>query len=237
MRMGRCPPEVGFAQPPRTCRSETSRQPRFHSMPTPRFLYFDLGMVLVTFSVERMCRQIAATAGLDVQRVPEILFSSGVQTHYELGQISTRQYYEAFCERSATRPDYDALVHAASDIFEIHAPMVAIAGQLRQAGYRLGVLSNTCESHWLHCLRRFRFLGDFFDVYALSYQLHAAKPNAAIFHGAAKLARVSPDEMFFADDIAGHIAGACQIGVDAVQFTSAGQIVRELFARGVRFNY
>jgi glucose-1-phosphatase len=206
-------------------------------MPTPRFLYFDLGMVIVTFSVERMCRQIAAVSGLDAKRVPEVLFDSGLQARYEHGQVTTRQFYEEFCQRSATTPAYDALLNAACDIFELHTPMVAVLGQLHQAGCRLGVLSNTCEAHWQHCLRRFRFLGELFHVYALSYQIRAAKPEPAIFHAAAELAGVAPNEMFFTDDLAGHIAGARAVGVDAVQFTSAPQIVSELFQRGVRFNY
>ncbi len=35
----------------------------------PKFLYFDLGMVLVNFSVERMLQQIGAVAGISADRV------------------------------------------------------------------------------------------------------------------------------------------------------------------------
>jgi HAD superfamily hydrolase (TIGR01509 family) len=192
---------------------------------------------MITFSVERMCRQMSAVSGLEPAKIGEILFQQPLQCDYEKGLITTRQYYEAFGRLSGTRPDYEALLWAATDIFELNFSMLPVVTQLRQAGYRLGVLSNTCEVHWEHCYRRFRFLRDAFETHALSYQLHAVKPDAAIFTAAAGLAGVAPEELFFVDDVAGHVAGAKAAGVDAVQYTSAGELVAELRKRGVRFNY
>jgi len=203
----------------------------------PRFLYFDLGMVLVTFSVDRMCRQMGAVAGLDPERVKEVVFHGDLQKRFELGRLSSREYYEAFCRASGTRPDYDAIVQASSDIFELKVSMLPVVGQLRQAGYRLGILSNTCESHWNHCTRRYRILGDTFAVHAPSFRLGVCKPDAAIFRAAAELAGCPPQEIFFVDDTPGHVAGARAAGFDAVQYTSTPQLVGELRRRGIRFNY
>lgn len=71
----------------------------------------------------------------------------------------------------------------------------------------------------------------------MSYELKAMKPQAAIFQAAARLADVQPDEIFFCDDIAGHVAGARAVGIDAVQYTSTPELVAELRKRGIRFNY
>jgi putative hydrolase of the HAD superfamily len=202
-----------------------------------KFLYFDLGMVMLTFSVERMCRQMAEVAGVAATQVSQIIFDSDLQQRYERGEITSREFYEAFCRATGTRPDYDRLSFAAADIFEINGSMVPVVAQLRQAGHRLGILSNTCESHWQYCFRRFRLLGEAFSVFALSYELKAMKPNAAIFLAAARLAGVRPDEIFFCDDIAGHVAGARAAGLDAVQYTSTPDLVGELRKRGIRFNY
>lgn len=202
-----------------------------------KFLYFDLGMVLLNFSVERMCRQMAAVADIGTAQVSQIIFDGDLQQHYERGKISSREFYEAFCRAAGTCPDYDRLAFAASDIFELNGSMVPVVAQLRQARYRLGVLSNTCENHWQYCFRRFRLLGEAFSVLALSYELGAMKPNAAIFLAAARLAGVKPDEIFFCDDIAGHVAGARAAGIDAVQYTSTPELVGELRRRGIQFNY
>lgn len=206
-------------------------------MSSPRFLYFDLGNVLVTFDVGVMCRQMAEVAGTTPQQVMEAVLDGGLQHRYELGRITTRQFYEGFCRATGTAPDFDALVQAASDIFHLRPSLVPIVAHLHHAGYRLGVLSNTCEAHWEHCRRRFAILDALFEVHALSYRIGAAKPDAAIFHAAAELAGVEPAEIFFTDDLPGHVAGARSAGLDAVQFTSVPELVEELRKRSLRFNY
>lgn len=206
-------------------------------MAPPKFLYFDLGIVLVDFSIERMFRQMADVSGADPDRVREVLFGTELQRQYELGRISGGEFYDAFCRQTGTRPDYDALLHAGNDIFELNLSMVPIVAQLGQAGHRIGVLSNTCEGHWEHCRRRFRILDEAFEVRVLSYRVGALKPDAEIFHAAAESAGVEPQEIFFVDDVAGHVAGAKAAGFDAVQYTSAAEYVMELRARGIRFNY
>jgi putative hydrolase of the HAD superfamily len=202
-----------------------------------KFLYFDLGMVLLNFSVERMCRQMAEVAGVGATEISQVLFEGDLHRRYERGEISSRQFYDAFCRETGTCPDYDRLASAASDIFELNGSIVPVVAQLHQARYRLGVLSNTCENHWTYCLQRFALLHETFSVFALSYELHAMKPGAAIFHAAAQLAGVRPEEIFFCDDIAGHVAGARAVGIDAVQYTSTPELVGELRKRGLRFNY
>jgi putative hydrolase of the HAD superfamily len=206
-------------------------------MSPPKFLFFDLGKVLLRFDANVMCRQIGDVSGIAAATVYDVLMKHPLQRYYERGRISTRQFYEAFCRETGTRPDFEALLRAASDIFEFNASMIPVVAHLHRAGCRMGILSNTCECHWEHCLRRFRLLGELFDVYALSYKIGAAKPEPAIFEAAARLAGVAPQEIFFTDDLPGHVAGARAAGFDAVHFTSAAQLVADLRVRGVRFNY
>ena len=85
--------------------------------------------------------------------------------------------------------------------------MLPVVAQLYQAGHRLGILSNTCEGHWNHCLRRYAMLRELFSVYALSFEIGVAKPDAAIFRKAAELAGCQPAEIFYTDDMPGHVAG------------------------------
>ncbi|MEE8450962.1 MAG: HAD family phosphatase [Thermoguttaceae bacterium] len=203
----------------------------------PKFLYFDLGKVLVDFTVERMLRQIARVARIDEDRVKDVLFGSKLQRQYESGRVTSREFYETFCEATDTRADYDALAEAGSDIFELIPSMLPVVTQLGEAGYRLGILSNTCKIHWEHCTRRFPIVADGFHVHALSYRIGACKPDAKIFHAAAELAGHPPDEIFFVDDLPEHVAGAKAVGFDAVPYTSTPQLVADLRARGVRFNY
>ncbi|MCR4414403.1 MAG: HAD family phosphatase [Thermoguttaceae bacterium] len=203
----------------------------------PRFLYFDLGNVLLKFSVEVMCRQMAEVAGIEPRRVHEVLFSDGLQADYELGRITSRGFHERFCAATGAAPDAEALRAAACDIFTLNVGLVPVVAGLYGAGYRLGILSNTCEAHWEHCRRRFRLLDELFGVHVLSYRVGAMKPDAAMFRAAAEAAGVEPHAIFFVDDIARHVAGARAAGFDAVPYTTTADLVAELRRRGIQFNY
>ncbi len=203
----------------------------------PKFLYFDLGNVLLTFDVGVICQRVAELVGIEANRVKEAVFDSRLQNRYELGEIDTQGYYDAFCRATATSPDSAALNTAICELFDLRLSIVPVIAQLREAGYRLGVLSNTCEAHWEYFTRRYAILRELFEVHALSYELRAAKPDPEIFLAAARAVRVKPEEIFFTDDVAGHVASACGAGLDAVQFTSTPQLVEDLRLRAVRFNY
>ena len=203
----------------------------------PSFLYFDLGRVLINFDIEKMLNQISDISGVGTERLKEVVFGSGLQLKYETGTIDGQEFYAEFCRATGTNPGFEALRWAASDIFELNYGVLPIAAQLRAAGYRMGILSNTCHVHWEYCRRHYPSVVNLFDVHALSYCLKAVKPDAAIFDSAAKLAGVEANEIFFVDDIPGHVEGAKAAGFDAVQYESPSKLAADLHSRGVLFNY
>lgn len=208
------------------------RFPKIDARPI-EFFYFDLGRVLVHFDIDRMLAQLGRVAGLEPARIAEIIFRGGLQARYERGQVSTDEFFDEFCRRAGVRPDRDAMILAACDIFWLNVPIVPVVARLRAAGRRLGILSNTCEIHWNYCLERFALLGELFDVHLASFAVGAMKPEPEIFHAAARRAGCDPRAIFFTDDVAEHVAGAQAAGFDAVQFTSAAAIVDALRQRGV----
>ena len=203
----------------------------------PAFLYFDLGKVLIDFSLDRMLAQAATASGVAVELMRPAIFGNGLLQRYERGQVSSREFFEEFCAAANCRPDADRLAAAVSEIFTLNLPVLPIVAQLRQAGYRMGILSNTCEVHWEYCAEHYNILTEAFDVHALSYRIGAVKPDEAIFRAAAEMAGHRPEEIFFVDDLAGHVAGARAFGFDAVQFTAAATLAADLRRRGLRFNY
>jgi glucose-1-phosphatase len=204
----------------------------------PSFLYFDLGNVVLWFDHDLACRQMGAVAGVPAKQVHEAVYASGLEHEYELGAIDDRQFYEAFCEKTGARPDMAALLSAGSDIFKLNVPIMPVIAALDSAGYRLGLLSNTCAAHWTFCGQgRFGILHFAFHVYALSFQIGVCKPDPKIFAAAAQMAGVAPEEIFFVDDIVGHVTAARAAGFDAVLYTGVQDLVEELRARELRFNY
>jgi glucose-1-phosphatase len=110
----------------------------------PRFIYFDMGNVLLRFSHERMAQQMAGVAGTDSRIAWRILFEDGLQWAFERGEFTKEQFYTRFCETAGVPlADIAALDAAGSEIFELHAPTIGLVGRLVAAGFRLGVCSNT----------------------------------------------------------------------------------------------
>ena len=71
----------------------------------------------------------------------------------------------------------------------------------------------------------------------LSFRIGAVKPEVAIFQAAAEMAGCRAEEIFFVDDLPGHVAGARAAGFDAVQFVGAERLAEELRRREIRCNY
>jgi putative hydrolase of the HAD superfamily len=203
-----------------------------------RFFYFDLGNVLLTFDHGIACRKLAALANTTPALVRMIVFDTDLQWRYERGEITTHEFAEHFCRETGTRADIDQLERACAEIFELHVPIVPLVAQLKAAGHRLGILSNTCAAHWQYVFDgRYRILRELFEVYALSYELKSMKPEPQIYQAAAAMAGVAPQDIFFTDDRLDNVQGALAAGYDAVPFVSAQQLQRDLHRRGVRLNY
>lgn len=206
-------------------------------MTTPEFLYFDLGNVLVTFDHEIACQQVADVARVDKSLVRQAIFEGDMQARYERGHITTEEFFDEFCRRTESSADMPELLHAASDIFEIHPPVLTIAAQLKTMGHRMGILSNTCEAHWeflVHgMLEPYR---EMFDVILLSFEVKASKPDREIYRCAATQAGVEPGSIFFVDDRQDNVLGAKAAGFDAELFRDATELIQQLRARGIRID-
>jgi putative hydrolase of the HAD superfamily len=203
----------------------------------PKFLYFDLGNVLLHFDHGLACSRLAAETGVERERVRQIIFDTDLGVRYDRGEITSHEFFELLCRAAEARhtPDLDRLMLAASAIFEVNQEILPLLSRLREANWRLGVLSNTCEAHWQYCFAgRYAFLNRLFQVYALSFELKAAKPEPAIYAAAARLAGCEPAEIFFVDDRTDNVAGAVEAGFDAVLFTTVRALRQALLERGVQ---
>lgn len=211
-------------------------------MPT-KFLYFDLGKVILEFSHERMCAQMAKAARTTTDVVRSFVLgdpeSLAALIRYETGHISTDEFFDEFCRITKTSPDRKELAMAAADIFSPIEPMQQLLTNLAAAGNQMAILSNTNSVQWKHLVA-----GQFptvafgkptcaFQWAILSYEVGVMKPEPGIYEAAIKKAGVEPHEIFFTDDRLENVEGAKALGIDAVQFVDAKQLTAELQARSV----
>jgi putative hydrolase of the HAD superfamily len=195
------------------------------------FVYFDLGNVLIHFDHERAARQMAEVAGVSEQQAWDAVFADGLSLRYEQGALTTRQFYETFCERTNASPEFDAVVHAASDIFEVNESILPIVEGLRGSGPRLGILSNTNAAHWTFVRRKYPFVEELFEVYALSFELRSLKPERRIYSEAIRLSEVAAEATFFIDDRDENVEGARAAGLHACHFKTTEQLAADLRER------
>ena len=201
-----------------------------------KFIYFDLGNVLLDFNHERGYEQIAAVSGLSTTEVRAALVDSGLSDQYDVGQLSTDEFRKAFCDATGTTATVADLATAWGDIFDIKPQTVAVAASLLSTGHQIGILTNTCEAHWEYAVQRFTPLSLFFDPVIKSYQAKVMKPDSGIFKVATEAVGLAPEQIFFTDDREENVNAALEYGWQAVQFSSALQLANELESRGVSFN-
>jgi putative hydrolase of the HAD superfamily len=209
----------------------------------PKILYFDLGKVLVEFSHEIMCRQMAEVAGITTEAVHEALFGDAENlaalVRYETGHMSTDQFFDHFCRVTGTAPDRKQLSIAVCDIFHPIEPMFSLVRRLADAGNRLAILSNTNPLQWEYlCDGRHPQLAvgsaaSPFTWAIVSYEAGSMKPDRRIYETAVERAGVLPQDVFFTDDRLDNVAGAQAGGIDAVQFDGVDSLVAELRERNV----
>ena len=205
---------------------------------TPAFFYFDLGNVLLSFSHERMCQQMAAVAGVSAELVRHALFETpgstrSIQWRFERGDLNVLAVYDHFCETLGVEPNRDELFAAGRDIFTEIGDSIAIVEQLAAAGHRLGIMSNTNPLDWEFVTSgRYPFLNNLFQQHVLSYEVRSMKPEPGIYEHAVRVAGVEPSQVFFTDDRLENVEGAIAAGLDAVLFTTPDKLREDLQERG-----
>ncbi len=194
---------------------------------------FDLGKVLVPFDFQVGYRALAGCCPHDVPEVRLRIAKSRLVEPFEKGLIEPREFVRQLSAALELRMDYGDFCRAWSSIFEGQLIADRVLESLA-ARYRLLLLSNTNPIHWEMINANYPMVRHFHDR-VLSFEVHAAKPEAAIFRAALERANCRPEECFFTDDIAVNVEAAQREGIDAVQFQSPAQLEEAMARRGIRW--
>ena len=193
---------------------------------------FDMGNVLVHFSHQRMCEQLATVCGCHAETMRAIMFDEGYEGELERGEITDEEFQQRLQARFNRPLDLAKLKRAASDIFTLNAPMIPILQSLRRQNKRLVLLSNTSSAHIEFVRSEFEVLNYFHD-FVLSYEVGAMKPDAAIFQAALQKIECVPEHCFYTDDIAPYVEMGRSFGLQAEIFTTAAALQQQLTALGI----
>ena len=186
-------------------------------------IIFDLGNVLVKLNPEGCIEAFKAIGmGELVEQNPQ---SEGMKLMSKLGvgMITTEEFCDAARELTGADVTNEDIIAAANKM------LVVIPNekkerllQLKKAGYRLFLLSNTIDIHWDYCVELLfpyqnHGVEDYFEQCFLSQRMHLAKPNARIYEEVIRQANIHPDETLFIDDLKENCEAAEKLGIHTFQ--------------------
>ena len=196
-----------------------------------RFVYFDLGNVLVHFDHQIAVAQLAQLSERPEELVQQVVFESELQNRYETGLVTSQQFAaEVNIALESALPPADIL-EAISAIFQPNLTIQAAIDLVTTSGVPLGILSNTCEAHWRWIMdKQWPMFGPWWQQTVLSYEIQGMKPDSKIYEVCEQRAGCRGPDIFFTDDRADNIAAAQQRGWSTYQFSSTDTLLRRLQA-------
>ena len=186
-------------------------------------IIFDLGNVLVKLNPEGCIGAFKAIGmGELVDTNPQ---SEGMKLMSKLGvgMITTEEFCDAARKLTGTDVTNEEIIDAANKMLvEIPDEKKERLLQLKKAGYRLFLLSNTIDIHWDYCVELLfpyqnHGVEDYFEQCFLSQRMHLAKPNARIYEEVIRQANIHPDETLFIDDLKENCEAAEKLGIHTFQ--------------------
>lgn len=206
--------------------------------PDVKFIFFDMGMVLLEFDHQRLIDQVAALTNTPVDQMETLLFKSpyDLENRFEVGELNGDEFHKSLCEVTSCEVEKGELMLAVADIFWLNTSIVHLLAQLRGVNFPMGILSNTCEAHWEFAKANFAAIR-LFDHRVLSYEEKSMKPDGKIYQSAIemanRLAGCAAEEIFFVDDKQENVDAARNAGMQAELYESVRTLASQLSAAGV----
>ena len=183
-------------------------------------IVFDLGGVLVDLDFKAAINGLQKAGFANVKEQLQAFDRDGIFQKFELGEMTAEEFRTAIRENSSvelTDEEVDALWNAM--LLEVPREKLELILHLR-GKYMVYLLSNTNSIHWDYvCKNAFNYRGfrvnDYFEETFLSYEMHLAKPDKAIYEKVLQDANLLPEETLFIDDSEANCKAAEEVGIHA----------------------
>lgn len=224
--------------------------------PDKKAVITDIGNVLIYFDPMITCRGIAEYCGSSPNRIFEVLYSNGLFTKFETGnllsngeyagksreqrdELSSQKFFEAVKgQLNAKELEYDTFYALWQNATGVNTELVNMYRGMQRAGYRIVALSDTNPLHVKQFMSdpRYRFLRGF-NGHVFSYQQGFTKPIPMLMNEACKRADCSIEECVYVDDKPEFVEEYSKYpGVSSYQFVGDNKCIEDFFrTSGFRF--
>jgi putative hydrolase of the HAD superfamily len=191
---------------------------------------FDWGGVLIENPASPLMDYCAAALGVRVRPYTEAHDRHGEA--FQKGWITEGVFWQQMCgELGRPLPSSASLWSKAfRAVYSPRAEVFALAGHLREKGYRTALLSNT-EAPAMQFFLELQY--EMFDAAIFSCAEGTFKPEREIYELAARKLHAAPPACVLIDDKPAFIEGARNAGMQGIVYESFAQTRRELAVLGV----
>lgn len=198
----------------------------------PQTVIFDLGGVLIDWDPRHLYRKL-----FDDEAEMEFFLATICTPDWNEQQDAGRPVSEAVAELAAQWPQQADLIKAFYDRWTemVGGPIeetVAVLAALRERGTPLYALTNWSAETFPYVEHRYDFL-TWFKGIVVSGRERMKKPDPRIYHLLLDRYGLAAPDTVFIDDNTANIAAAQGVGLQAIPFTSAAALRRDLEALGL----
>lgn len=183
-------------------------------------IFFDIGGVLVFFSLEKMKKNLSTLCQAELR---QDFFDEHILINSELGKTSSFDLYEVLLDRYDLAFGYNHFVEAFCEIFSPNQEISPLLYELKK-NHKLVLLSNTSAPHFDHLHKTYPIL-KLFDDKILSYEVGFRKPDANIYKLALQKAE---GKAIYIDDLEENVQGAKDSGLNAILYEGVDNLTKSL---------
>lgn len=194
-------------------------------------LVFDLGNVLIEWNSEKILTSFEPEKERR-QLLRQVIFESGIWHQTDKGELSLKEA----CDKALAQLE-DSYHSAVQNIFYNWYEVVEVYSGLQEQirlwadqGYRIYILSTTCEIFYHIEKAGFLPIYPLLSGYILSSEFGDVKPEPEIYQTLLRKYGIDPTESVFIDDIQANLDTAAELGFETILSTSEPENIRAMDA-------